>query len=369
MNKINIIGDIFGSSGYSSHTRQLANSFHEQGCDVRIDCNKPQSWELMVNDAELLMLQKPFDEEMTTIMIGQPPFWRLGIADNPKKFIGFLVWEGDTIPEYWIEYLVDERVDQIWVPSKHVKRAICNTYKDRRGQFIINKIKIVPHGVDLCIFKHLPTKEKRPFTFIINKGWRGGMEDRGGVQYALKAFTEEFTKKDDVRLVVKLNPAYLSPGFDFTKELKNIGIEKNKNLPEIKFSFGEVAYKSIGDFYNEGDVFVNATRAEGFGLTGIEAKACGLPTIQTGFGGQLDYMDEGVDFKIDYELVEITHDMAYEGIKWAIPDIKHLKEIMRHCYENQEEVKELADMRLPYIREWTWRESAKKGMNALKELQ
>ena len=100
---------------------------------------------------------------------------------------------------------------------------------------IKDKIKIIPHGVDLNLFKPPEEKPKRPFTFLCSKGWRGGMEDRGGVQYVLKAFSEEFTPKDDVRLIIKLNPAYLPLGFDFAEEMNKIGIKK-KEKPEILIS-------------------------------------------------------------------------------------------------------------------------------------
>ena len=91
MNKINIIGDYFGTSGYSVHTQQLSQALSELGCDVRVDCMKPQGWERLVSDMGLNMLTKDYDSEATSIFIGTPPSWRLALADNPKKFIGFLV--------------------------------------------------------------------------------------------------------------------------------------------------------------------------------------------------------------------------------------------------------------------------------------
>jgi len=365
--KLNVIGSIFGSSGYDSHTRQLANALHEQGEDVRLDVPRPNGWQRQVTDAELSMLNKPFDEECTSIMISTPPNWRFGLADNPKKFIGFLIWEGDKIPEYWLEYLCDERVDQIWVPSQHVKDAIFNTWYECEVPYLEGRVKIIPHGVDLSLFQPKENKEKRPFTFVVNKGWRGGMEDRGGVQYALKAFNEEFTKKDNVRMIVKLNPAYLSPNFDIKQELINIGVDLD-DKPEILFSTSEVLYQGLPDFYAQGDVFVNATRCEGFGLTGLEAQACGLPTIQTSYGGQLDYMTEETDLYVPYILEEVKGDVMYEGIKWATPDIKYLRKLMRISYTNRDKIKDYKDKLAKHVNEWTWRGSSKKAVEALREI-
>lgn len=362
--KINIIGNIFGSSGYDIHTRSIANALHQEGAEVRIDCPKPDGWQRNVNDAELVMLKREFDEEYISIMIGTPPFWKFGIADNPKKFIGYLVWEGDKIPTYWLEYLLDTRVDEIWVPSQHTKDAIINTLnfeEQPNSDFSIQKkIKIIPHGVDLSLFSPAAKKEKRPFTFVCNKGWRGGMEDRGGIQYALKAFSEEFTDDEDVRLIIKLNPSYLGPKFNLKQELERINVPPKDN---IFFNTTEVIYQALPEFYRQGDVFVSATRAEGFGLTGLEAQACGLPTIQTGYGGQIDYMSKDFDAYIKYELEEVKGDINYEGIKWAIPSIEHLKSLMREFYEHREMKIEPLDRS-----EWSWRKSAKKALKYLGEL-
>ena len=125
--KINLVCNIFGTDGYSNVGRNLANALHERGCEVRIDCTKPDGWQRNVSDAELLMLKRDFDEEYTTIMMGLPPYWRFALGDNPKKFIGYLVFEGDSIPSYWIHHLSNENVSQIWTPSEHTKEAIVNT--------------------------------------------------------------------------------------------------------------------------------------------------------------------------------------------------------------------------------------------------
>jgi len=376
--KVNIIGNIFGSSGYAIHTRSLANALNEQSIDVKLDSPLVQGWERQVTDAELLMIQKEGVEDRTSIMIGQPPMWRYALADNPKHFIGFLVHEGDTIPEYWLEYLCDNKVDQIWVPSEHVKDAIMNTTKKEKElnlklisdahkyQDIKDKIKIVPHGVDLSLFKQEKEEEDRPFTFVCNKGWRGGMEDRGGVQYLLKAFTEEFEDKENVRLILKINPSYCPPEFNFIEEIEKIGIT-TKNRSKILLNIDNIHYSQIYKLYVNCDMFVCPTRCEGFNIPGLEAHAMGLPTIQTDFGGQKDYMERGSDFYLDYDL-QYSNDPMYEGIKWATPNIEQLKDIMRKCYYNQELVKQMGKQAKKNVSKWTWAETSKKAKKFLKQL-
>ena len=208
-------------------------------------------------------------------------------------------------------------------------------------------------------------EKNKPFTFIVVKGWRGGMEDRGGVGYVLKAYCEEFKKDENVSLLLKLNPSYLNPQL-LKQKLDELNLPKDR--PEIKVNIDNMPHKDIPKLYCEGDVYVCAQRADAFNLPGLEAMGCGLPTIQTAFGGQVDYMNEGNGWIINYDLEEVKGDIQYEGVKWAIPNIKALKEAMRYVYNNKEKTKEKGKQALKDVQNFTWNNSAKKALDFLKEI-
>jgi len=371
--KANIIGNIFGADGFTSHVRQLANALHEQGLDVRIDCGKPQGWERVVTDAEYLMLTKEYSEDMTSILIGTPQYLPFVWAENPKHTIMFLIWEGNTIPFSWLNNLLSEKTNQIWVPSIHVKDAILYGAFGTEKDTLNKKIKIISHGVDLSLFNHdlKPIKtENQPFVFLCNKGWRGTEDDRSGIQYLLRAYTEEFTSKDNVRLVCKINPSYLPQSFDFKQAMANLGIEKKEDSPIIMVSTENMPYKMMPEIYKDADVYVNPCRAEGFGLPGLEAHAMGVPSIQTNFGGQTDYMTEYTDFYLnDFTMDEVQNDLQYEGIKWCTPNVKELREKMRYTYENPQEMRKKGQKAFENSYKWTWTETSKKVKEVLNELK
>ncbi len=155
--KINLVGSIMGITGYDSHCRQLVNHLYHLNPDIKLDVPLQPDWVRHVTDAELNMINKESRVADVTIAVMTPPYWRIAMGDNCKKFVGFCVWEGDKIPDYWVEYLMDGRVDQIWVPSQHTKDAIIKTIGESCTQGYIpggdwDKIKIVPHGVDLSLF-------------------------------------------------------------------------------------------------------------------------------------------------------------------------------------------------------------------------
>lgn len=383
MLKLNIIGNFFGTDGYSLHTRNLANFLANEGVDVRVDTGKFPGWETQVNDTELNMLSKDLDRDATTLMITTPPSWRFGLAEGTKKFIGFVVWEGDRMPKYWEKYI--KQADLIFVPSKHVQDALPKGVKSH----------IIPHGVDTNLFKprtveddvknfkktaHIVPKQlvakDKPFTFVCCKGWRGGMEDRGGVQYLIKAFSEEFKPTEDVQLILKLNPAYLPPNFSIKTEMEKLQKEGNFSLGKktkhkkklMKISTDNLPYTLLPNFYNEGDVFVCPTRGEAFNIPGLEAMACGLPTIQTDFGGQTDYIQHSINgYLVKYKLEYVTSDILYEGVKWATPDMEDLKLLMRSAFQNREKMKEFGKEARKTAEKFTWKASAKKVINALRK--
>lgn len=200
-------------------------------------------------------------------------------------------------------------------------------------------------------------KNNKPFVFLVQKGWRGTNWDRGGVQYCLLAFAEEFSKDENVRLIVKLNPAYIDlPTLNTAMAQLNLP----KDRPEIQISLENIPFDTLHKIYNDGDVFICATRAESFNLPGLEAMACGLPTVQTDFGGQTDYMTDKNSLFINYKLETVTDDMMYEEVKWATPDIEDIKKQMRWCFDNQDKVKQMRLVALEDSKKWSWENSAKK---------
>lgn len=361
--KIKIIGGILGNTGYDAHCRGLANALHEEGVYVKLDVPLTQDWTMRVNDAELLMINRKEEDDMIAVAIMLPHYWPVALADNPKKFYGFCVWEGDKIPKFWLDYLMDERVNGILVPSNHVRDAIL-FWDDYVGNFLKEKIHIIPHGVDMSLFKSSDNKEKNKFSFVCNKGWSRGLDDRGGMQYVIKAFAEEFRKDEDVRLLLKINPSYCGNGWNLEEEKKKLDLPEDR--AEILVNNALVEYSMLPTFYHDGDVFVCASKAEAFNIPGLEAKACGLMTIQTGFGGQIDYMFTDCDLLTAYKLAPATEGVMYEGINWAEIDMAELRKHLRWCFENQDLVKHRNSLAREQASKFTWRNTARKLIEAIR---
>jgi len=376
---INIIGNILGTSGYDVHTRQLANALNKL-IKVRIDCAVPANLANQLNDQEVEMLKREVEDDQINLLITNPMHWRMNVG---QRNWAYLIWEGDKIPKSWISECLNPDIEYIFVPSKHTKEAIVQTWEEPHPD-IYDKIKIIPHGVDLNIFKPLenstvlkfdsPQSQKSSdssvlnesetavdtFTFLCNKGFRN-LEDRGGIQYAIKAYLEEFSK-ENVNLIVKLNPAYGIPDLNrLTEQIK----PNKENLPQIKFDIATYKYEELVKLYTSADVFVSPTRAESFNIPCIEAMACGLPVITTNFGGQTDFCDQTTGWVIGGELKPVEHEIMYEETKWLTPDISELKQAMREAYDAKTSRKEKGKKALERAKEFTWENSAKKIVNLI----
>lgn len=367
--QITIVGGILDSSGYSIHTRNLANALSKL-TDVKLITQVLSGQEMLLNDKEIEMIKKP-DKEEVRLIITNPLHWRLNLGKG--RNIVFLVWEGDIIPRHYLDECLNEDIDFIFCPSEHTKQALWNRYFNRYYEYMDKKvligkdkefwdrIKVVHHGVDLSLF-YPKEKPSDMFRFMVNKGWRN-LEDRGGTQYVVRAYLEEFSNKDNIELLIKINPVYGIPDIN---KLMNELIPKNRlDLPRIIINPDNLAYNQLVNLYNQANVFVMPTRAESFGIPGIEAMSCGLPCITTNFGGQTDYCNKENSWIIGGELEDIQHEIQYEGVKWLTPNIDELRKAMREAYENKELLESKSKEALKTAKEFQWDKTAEKIINLI----
>lgn len=348
---INIIGNFFGCSGYDLHTRNLVRAL-DKVTDVRVTTGAVPNWERQVDDKELELLKKQSVDDEINLIITNPLHWKLN-ATAKMNWV-YLIAEGNKIPKCFIEECLNENIEYIFIPSKHVRTALIDTIADAKHpnynlNKIMDKVKLIPHGIDLKLF--YPKEKPDKCVFIANKGFRN-LQDRGGIQYLIRAYFEEFTDKDNVELTLKINPAYGIPNLN---ELIAILSPRTVNLPHLNINIDNIPYNKMVDLYNSGTVFVSPTRAEAYNLPCIEALACGLPVITTRYGGQTDYIKNNINgLYINYKLEEVEFEVMYEGIKWATPDIESLRKELRYAYENKSLMKAMGIEAVKTSSDNTW---------------
>jgi len=171
----------------------------------------------------------------------------------------------------WLLSLLEKKsykiADRIIAVSDFTRRAIVNGYK-----IDPKKIKVIPNGVDLKKFYKDETikKIKNSLLFV------GRLEKRKGIDFLVESMP----------LIIKENPKvklFIAGRGKLLQKLKQF-FKKNKILQNVDF-LGFISDKDLVKWYNRAELVIVPSILEGFGITVIEAMACGTPVIGTNVEG------------------------------------------------------------------------------------
>jgi glycosyltransferase involved in cell wall biosynthesis len=334
--KILLTCKIYGDWSFTIVMKNLAKGLKRAGVDVSI---APEEYHniLSMEDWEIKeMIQKPNDY-WNRVVLRSCEGDHAYLMPPGKKRILHTTGESNILHRGWKDQL--NNVDLVVTNSSFFKSIL-----EQNG--INTTIEIVPNSLDCTKYnttiQPLAIENLRGFNFYTCFSFG----DRKGPEFLIKAFSQEFTKEEDVTLYIQ------SPGMSQILSYK-YGKKIDQYLNEIT------------DFKPHAPIFVNtnhvhetiiphliknfqcnvlSTRAEGFGNTIVETGAIGLPSIVTGYSGVTDFVDNSTGWHIDYKLVNIPlqplpYFRNYIGGQWAEPSIEHLRALMRYAYENPEKTK------------------------------
>lgn len=240
---------------------------------------------------------------------------------NPYRIL-YTMFEADRWPKDWVR--VCDTANQVWVPSGFCRETLVDSGCKA-------PVYVVPLGIDPDqYYPGDPFVEKEGvFTF----GYAGAWQMRKGTDLLIKAFREEFGGSDDVRLCIKA---------------WNMLSSQIPNDSRIIVEDGIWSVADMRKFYQSLDLFVMPTRGEGFGLTPLEAMACGCPVAVTDWGGCKDYLGDHA-LRIAVDRLESCN--GYHGSEgsWARPSVHSIRYCMRWAYENRKQCAELGAKGLHYV--------------------
>jgi len=271
---------------------------------------------------------------------------------GPK--IVYNVWESTLQPVNFFGKL--REFDQMWVPSRWQRDCTID-----QG-YSADKIFVVPEGVDGDYFKPGGVQATQtPFNFLMLGKWYA----RKSPKEIIEAFLVEF-EGEDVRLSVNIDtpPHWVNDGCTTTKErLAKYGLLSGQ-INIIDFESKAQYLKRL----QEAHVYLSCAKAEGWNLPLIEAMACGVPSICSDYGAQLDFAD-GVAHKVK---VKGLKPMAYYydqpgglGMEADI-DFEDLRAVMRDTVTHFAEYKAKALNDSEEVRtKWSWENTAKRAVEVL----
>lgn len=315
--------------------RALADALIAEGVQVTVGpLRGGHHWAAFVRDhPEMLGPAEPQDR------LSLVYDWRSGAAGPRAERVAlYTMWETTIVPPYHLQEIADAAT-MIYVPCRENVRIAqaCGIEVPARTLW---------HGVDAARFPYLerPRSGNEPFTF----GNNGVFNPRKGIDALLRAFREEFGPREPVRLLLK------NTWSDFSAQVPN-----DPRIVPVHGFWGDA---DLLEFLRQIDAYILPSRGEGFGLTGLEAMATGLPLIATNWSGPADYLDPADSFPLRYTLEDTGGEWFGDRRQWgywAEPDIQHLRELMRYLYEHREEgIARGRRASARVHRDWTWQRIA-----------
>lgn len=311
-----------GKIGYSMHSEELAMALQEQGVHLmHRPVDHPFSGAPKTPGLQAA-LAHPLDDDAFQISYAYADQIYLG---HRGFKIGFTMLEVDGLPKSWVDAL--NALDEVFVPSRFNRETFSNSG-------VKTPIQVMPLGIDQARFNPSLNGDPIPDIFMFLSVFEWG--ERKAPELLLQAFNREFKRKEDVVLFIKTMNH--DPSVDIANQVRELQLDPAGG--RICLSVNErIPADQLGRLYRSADCFVLATRGEGWGMPILEAMACGLPVIATGWSGQTEFLtDENAYMLQVRKLVPAVAKCPYYcGLNWAEPDTEHLQFLLRHVYEHRDE--------------------------------
>ncbi len=260
---------------------------------------------------------------------------------------------------------ITDAFEKILAPSEHVLQPYLEAgLTPARGA-------VIPHGIDPAVF----APEAAPMAYPTEKTFKFLQTsfpwvNEKGFDLSVQAFCRAFTARDDAALILRTprirDPEERNQTFGRLQALVKRETAR-PGAPEVVLLEQDVELNRRGGIYTGADCYVFPLRAEGFGMTILEAMACGLPVIATPWSGPADFLSPRYAYTLRHSglIAERTRDgtLLRHHVE---PDLEHLVHLMRFVYEHREEARALGALAAKVAREqWTWKHAAAKLASVL----
>lgn len=358
---------LFGRSGYEMFSRALMKEIHRRNREVtylHLIAERDHHNEFSSEAWYQTALQRPISLGSTHVLFHTPAghsgsnFAREARSMNPGqgRYVCYTMFETDRIPATWVKAL--ESVDEVWVPTQFNFETFSLSGVPKE------KIRVLPLGIDAKLLEVGQEVERashnQPFRFLSTFEWTW----RKGWDVLLRAYFEEFRSHENVELGLL---AYRGGGANIhdkrsvRERIESFLREELKidpaRAPRLTLFEERVPDQDYAAFCKSFDAFVLPTRGEGWGLPLHESMAMGIPVITTNWGGQLEFLKQGLFFPIELEGLQlagpeqIRDNVLFAGQRWAEPSVTSTRAAMRRVFENPAEAKRIGKDGQEYVLE------------------
>jgi GT2 family glycosyltransferase len=348
-------------TGYAISSRELATALDRNGVHVAYQYvygpgtlfppDEPEKSETKMSE---MIRARPLDARRPQVVYGQGDIFYRNFGAYK---VGFTMLETDGIPAEWARQA--NLMDEVWCPSSFNAKTF-------RDSGVTRPIHVIPLGIDPGYFnpKIRTSRVSDRYTFLSVFEWG----ERKAPELLLRAFNDEFRFDEPVVLVCKILNADTS--VDVHDQIRKLELKPCGGSIHVSLNQVVPTYQ-LGMVYRSADCFVLTTRGEGWGMPILEAMACGVPVIATGWSAQCDFMNAGNAYPIaiDRLIPAVAKCPYYAGFRWAEPSYTDLRRLMRYVYTNPGEAGAKGQKASAEVSSrWTWDNAALKIIARLDEI-
>lgn len=284
-----------GSTGYATSGKRLVDWMAKKGIHVHDIANDALAMDCAVGVAYSALCEETLE-----------------CLPSPYRIL-YTMFEANRWPAEWVS--TANCANQVWVPSRFCKESLVDSGCE-------SPVEIVPLGVDTDVF--YPTDRQVSDVFVF--GYAGAATHRKGFDLLIRAFAEEF-KDENVRLDIA------------SSSMLSATVPKSQHIRTVNRWQSDDEMRA---FYGSLDCFIMPSRGEGFGLTPLEAMACGTCVAVTDWGGMREYLGDDC-LRIGIDGLESVDGYNGSPGQWAKPSLESIKYCMRYAYENRDTIRDMGN--------------------------
>jgi glycosyltransferase involved in cell wall biosynthesis len=238
--------------------------------------------------------------------------------------VGVWYWEVGVLPEAMRNAFA--LVDEVWCATDHIKESL-EPFAD--CPVVKHPLALTPTVPTAMLRADLGLPDDR-FLFGFVFDYMSVFERKNPLGL-VRAYCDAFGPDDGAMLVLKTIHAEHWPAS--AAQVREAAGDRD----DVLFVDGFLSSLEMRAFFQLLDAYVSLHRAEGFGLTLASAMAAGVPTIATGWSGNLEFMHDENAVLLPFELREVGSgaDPYPADAVWAEPDSTAAASAMRSLFEDR----------------------------------
>lgn len=253
-------------------------------------------------------------------------------------FFGSSIFREASIPAGLYVNLAEFLMKSIYYKTKFavVSQSTLDDFKSRG--YDERNFKIITNAISHDEYPMSVGKKEEEFTVT----YFGRLKKYKSVDHLLRAFAKLNFLHNNSKLWI------IGRG-DFRDKLEQLAIELN--IKDKILFHGFVDNVTKNQFLGNSHIVVNTSLKEGWGITNIEANACGTPVLSANVPGLKDSVKDGVS-----------------GLMYEYGNIEELTDKLVYLYENRDELERMEEGALEWARNFSWDKSADEMLDYINEI-